>query len=167
MLDQLCGCVFQFSCLFSLWLGVWFPDSFKSGDVLYFPPDIQLLQAWAQLFRHEGTFANYLGYVRTGCMLANVDCTALDDPAVRRAKASVKKAQQFQPRERMWIRRELLERLIVWCATRPQFQKFAKLWLLAYAFLLRLPSEALPAFAGDGAEHQSSLFMEVVILCSS
>ena len=118
-----------------------------------------MLLAWAQLFRHEGTYANYLGYVRTGCMLANAECTALDDPAVKRAKASIKKSQQFQPRERMWIRRELVERLMLWSLAHPAFEKFAKLWLLAYAFLLRLPSEALPAFAGEG-DHQSALFME-------
>ena len=146
-------CIWLHACWFSC------TDSFKQGEKLYFPPDVQMLQAWAQLFRHEGTFANYLGYVRTGCMLANADCAALDDPAVRRARGSIKKSQQFVPRERMWIRREVVEKLMLWCLTHTSFAKFAKLWLFTYAFLLRLPSEALPAVAGKG-DHQSSVFLE-------
>ena len=134
-------------------------DPFKTGDKLYPPPDVQMLQACAQLFRHEGTFANYLGYVRTGCMLADVECEALDNRAVKRAKGSVKKSQQFQPRERMWIRRDPLEKLMIWGWANPSYGKFAKLWLFTHAFLLRLPSEALPAFAGP-RDHQSSVFLE-------
>jgi hypothetical protein len=146
-------CIWLHACWFSC------TDSFKQGEKLYFPPDVQMLQAWAQLFRHEGTFANYLGYVRTGCMLADADCAPLDDPAVRRARGSIKKSQQFVPRERMWIRREIVEKLMLWSLAHTSYAKFAKLWLFTYAFLLRLPSEALPAVAGKG-DHQSSVFME-------
>ena len=35
----------------------------------YFPPKIDILLAWSTLFRSEGTLSNYLGYVRTGCLL--------------------------------------------------------------------------------------------------
>ena len=92
-------------------------------------------------------------------MLADADCAALDDPAVRRGRGSVKKSQQFVPRERMWIRREIVEKLVLCSLMHTSYAKFAKLWLFTYAFLLRLPSEALPAVAGKG-DHQSSVFME-------
>jgi hypothetical protein len=48
---------------------------------------------------------------------------------------------------------------MLWSLTHTSYAKFAKLWLFTCAFLLRLPSEALPAFAGRG-DHQSSVFME-------
>ena len=35
----------------------------------FFPPQLGLLIAWSRLFRVRGVFSNYLGYVRTGCML--------------------------------------------------------------------------------------------------
>ena len=36
----------------------------------YFPPPIHLLVPWTTLFRSPGTQQNYLGYVKTGCILA-------------------------------------------------------------------------------------------------
>ena len=38
----------------------------------------------------------------------------------------------------------LLEKIVEWCDTRPSFKAYGMLYLAAYAFLLRLPSEALP-----------------------
>ena len=46
--------------------------------------------------------------------------------------------------------REMIERLLAWCKTRPEFRRFGFLFLLTYVFLLRLPSEALPARKGCG-----------------
>ena len=45
--------------------------------------------------------------------------------------------------------REMIERLLEWCKTRPEFRRFGFLFL-TYVFLLRLPSEALPARKGCG-----------------
>ncbi len=36
------------------------------------PPKIDVLLGWSSLFRSEGTFANYLGHVRTCCLLCRV-----------------------------------------------------------------------------------------------
>ena len=52
-----------------------------------FPPRVEWLQAWASLFRCTGTFSNYIGYVRTGCLLVKADVTVFGHPALRRAKA--------------------------------------------------------------------------------
>ena len=49
--------------------GAVYPDTKR-----YFPPTIGALLAWSTLFRDGGTFRNYLGYVKTGCMLTNA-CT--------------------------------------------------------------------------------------------
>ena len=35
----------------------------------YFPPKLEHLLAWSTLFRCEGTWSNYLGYVRTACVV--------------------------------------------------------------------------------------------------
>ena len=41
---------------------------------LPFPPSLPVLLAWSTLFRSHRTLTNYLGYVKTGCMLVGV-CT--------------------------------------------------------------------------------------------
>ena len=35
----------------------------------YFPPKLDMLLAWSQLFRSKDTFGNYLNHVRTACLL--------------------------------------------------------------------------------------------------
>ena len=53
----------------------------------------------------------------------------------------------------------LLERIVKWCSERPSWGMYAKLFVLAYAFLLRLPSEALPVTLGQHSG-PCSLFLE-------
>ena len=45
-------------------------DQVAPNTKCYFPPCLDFLLAWSTLFRSEGTLSNYLGYVRTGCLLA-------------------------------------------------------------------------------------------------
>ena len=52
-----------------------------------------------------------------------------------------------------------MERILEHCALQPELQVFGMLFLLAYAFCLRLPSEALPVVKGIG-EGQARLFRE-------
>ena len=40
------------------------------GSWQYLPPNIEALLAWSTLFRAAGTFANYVGYLKTACLLA-------------------------------------------------------------------------------------------------
>jgi len=35
------------------------------------PPKLNVLLAWSTLFRNAATWKNYLGYVKTACMLTN------------------------------------------------------------------------------------------------
>ena len=55
--------------------------------------------------------------------------------------------------------RSRVEAILQWCDQNQQYQDYALLFLLAYIFLLRLPSEALPATAGKD-QGQASLYME-------
>lgn len=98
------------------------------------------------------------------CRLSKV----FDGKALERARGSITKAQNFCPRAKMWIQRcvrcilayvqaqhprverELIERILGWCQTRPEYRRFGFLFLFTYVFLLRLPSEALPARKGSG-----------------
>lgn len=118
------------------------------GTDTYFPPKAEWLVAWSKLFRSVNVFRNYLGYVKTGCLLVRADVLVFKDPSVCRAKASVAKSGQFESRPRMWIRKDLLESMVKHCVKKAVHLAFVPLFVLAYAFLLRLPSEALPAVAG-------------------
>ena len=73
-----------------------------------------------------------------------------DSTALARARVAISKAQNFQPRGKMWIGRLLVEQIVDWCDQRLEYRRFGYLFLLAYTFLLRLPSEALPASKGKG-----------------
>ncbi len=104
-------------------------DSLKQGAIVYFPPKIDDLLAWSTLFRSPGTWANYCGYVRTGCLLVKAPTEVRDalqalaedggnrvpqvfrHPAVKRAKASIRNFGNFQERERLWIRRRAVAAL--------------------------------------------------------
>ena len=76
--------------------------------------------------RSSRTLGNYLGYVRTGCILCKAPtevhgsaCVRLGvgeyvaftprqvfaDPAIERAKVAIEKAKRFTQREPLWIRR--------------------------------------------------------------
>jgi len=84
-----------------------------------------------------------------------------EHPALKRAKRSCKVSSNFVPREKMWIRQRTLEALVGWSARNREYNPFAALYLLAYAFMLRLPSEALPVVAGradDVPDAQAVLF---------
>ena len=116
----------------------------SEAGVSLFPPRLEWLQAWSGLFRSERTFGNYLGYVSTGCMLVRADVSVFSSPEVQRAKMAVAKSGKFCARDKLWIRRLTVEAMLKWAGDRPEYVTFARLFLICYAFLLRLPSEGLP-----------------------
>lgn len=96
----------------------------------YWPPPLNALLAWSVLFRCKGTLCNYLGYVRTGCMIVGVsvqvgvacylvccligDCgvqQVFEDPALVKAKNSVAKGEWFERRDPLWLQRHACESL--------------------------------------------------------
>ena len=54
-----------------------------------FPPPIDWLLAWSACFRCKETFANYVGYVRTACLLLLADVSVFEHAALTRAKVSI------------------------------------------------------------------------------
>jgi hypothetical protein len=103
-----------------------FASSFMGGAIQphgmqCLPPKIETLLSWSMLFRSEGTFSNYIGHLKTACLLCKhttkvrpliASCPwcmraqqAFDDPALARAKWAIKKRNCFVPRPRMWIKR--------------------------------------------------------------
>ena len=70
------------------------------------------------------------------------------DPALKKAKASVAAAGNFTRRERMFVSRQKVEDMLVWTDANEELRSYALLFLLSYSFLLRTPSEALPAISG-------------------
>ena len=45
------------------------PDALFPGKDSKLPPRLETLLAWSRLFRSGRTFRNYLGYVRTACLV--------------------------------------------------------------------------------------------------
>ena len=91
-----------------------FVKAIVGDDVVAFPPKIEWLQAWAMMFRCSGTFSNYLGYAKVGCILVKEDTSVFLHAAVKRAKDSVRKAGRFAAREKMWIRGHRIEAILIW-----------------------------------------------------
>ena len=87
-----------------------------------------------------------------------------DNPALQKAKRSIEKSSGFQRREPRWIRRWMVERMLnLSCKDQERHNAggavvLGTLFLFSYVFLLRVPSEALPAQSHQG-EH-SVLSME-------
>ena len=79
------------------------------------------------------------------------------EPALKRAKAAADKALNFQRRERMFIQKEKVAEMIAWTEGRDdELRRWALLFLFAYTFLLRVPSEALPAVVGGTGTEEGS-----------
>ena len=124
-------------------------DALKLGRGTYFPPLLEDLVAWSTLFRSADTWSNYCGYVRTGCLLCKASVEAhvmapcsvgamrcgrargrqvFRHPAVRRAKASIRNFQNFDGRERLWVRRwpctstGVVVAALAWCAMQAEDQ---------------------------------------------
>ena len=91
-----------------------FVEAIVGVSVAKFPPKVEWLQAWAMMFRCGGTFSNYLGYAKVGCILVKEDTGVFEHPAVKRAKDSVSKSGRFAAREKLWIRRHRIEALLIW-----------------------------------------------------
>ena len=145
-----------------------------------FPPTQAGILAWSNVFRCKATFSNYLGYVRTGCLIVGVETDATRGEAVRRAKEAIAKRRHFVPRERLFVQRAILVKVrlvfllpvsshlfscqVMRCAEKLHGECAAMLFLAAYIFMLRVPSEGFPMCRGcvgpTATTAQSSLYLE-------
>ena len=124
------------------------------------PPPIDGLIAWAELFRHPKTYNNYLAHVRLACHLLGVSDAvfSINSAQLKRAKTSIKKkSSRHTPRPRMFIKKAMVQSIVQLPSPTPgqalpitdqAWHSLKMLFLAAYAFLLRLPSEALSMTRG-------------------
>ena len=54
-----------------------FPADVKNVGSRMLPPALDMLLSWSTLFRSEGTFSNYMGHLRTACLLCRVSTKVL------------------------------------------------------------------------------------------
>ena len=103
----------------------------------------------------RAAYANYLSHLRLARVLVRVPVDAFDHPAVKRAKQAIVARATWQPRPRMFIREGLLIKVMQALGGERHGRQLSMLFLCAYVFILRLPSEALPIVVGStgaGAE---------------
>ena len=128
----------------------------------FFPPTLEGILAWSNTFRCCNTFSNYLSYVRTGCLLVGASTETTRGEAVKRAKVAIAKRRQFVPRERQFVQRGTLIKIMAKAKAMRDIGA-AILFLAAYVFLLRVPSEGLPMVRG-GAGLESASLQSVISL---
>ena len=109
-----------------------------------------------------GTFANYLGHVRGACHAMGFEAPPVGHAAIRRAMIAIAKRELFRPRPKHFVnrssfslhrfdhrvrpccircRRSCVTNMVLAVHRNLEELNFAMLWLTAYLFLLRLPSE--------------------------
>jgi len=128
-----------------------------SGDVL--PPSLDGLLQWSRLFRNRGTFGNYLSYVKLACEIQGAPVSVFAHPSLARAKESIRKRRLVEPRPLTWIGLRVVQDLMMQLLMRPYLKELLMLFLTAYTFLLRVPSEGLPICA-----HQAEAGLEAPVL---
>jgi len=142
-----------------------FVDNMGHREGSYLPPSLDMVLTWSTFFRSEGTFSNYLGYVRTACMTFGVAVDVFREPAIRRCKEAIKKRCIADQRPKMWIQMSMLVEMVNWCELEHLVngnevaKMYALLFVTTYVFLLRMPSEAIPIKAGK-VGGQACLYME-------
>ena len=111
----------------------------KQGAEL--PPTKKGLSAWRRMFKCQGTFSNYVRAVKLACVICDASTEAFYDEEAVRAKRTVK-AVEAPPRERNYIRHSTLAKLVA-LAKHEGDAASQLLYIAAYGFMLRVPSEAL------------------------
>ena len=56
-----------------------------------FPPSVEGLLAWSEMFRVAGTFQNYVGHVSLACQILGLPSEACRSPEIQRARRAIEK----------------------------------------------------------------------------
>jgi hypothetical protein len=132
-----------------------FSDDILHANGAHLPPSDRGLACWSRLFRNASTFANYIGYLRLGCHVLGIDAASTYGPLQQRAKQDLKK-RQGPPRHKRFIQEMTLSALINH-ARHEGNVTMTMLYLAAYVFMLRVPSELLPATTGKRGDTDAQL----------
>ena len=119
------------------------------------PPSQDGLLAWSMTFRCDRTFSNYLGHVKTGCMLLGLSCEAVDSQVLKRAKLAIAKRTSFRPRMQLFLGLRMVENMLEHLLAHPEWSTTVLWAWTAYVFLLRVPSECLPLVTAGGIGEES------------
>ena len=114
----------------------------------YFPPLAENVLRWSTFFKPGGSFANYLAHLSKACQLLQIPPTWLTC-AVRGVAKGLENAQDLSLKFENYMFKPLFRSLMNHESLNTEW---GRLFYLAYVFILRLPSEALPArraAAGD------------------
>ena len=109
------------------------------------PPKIEDLGLWATHFRSEGTFSNYLTGLKWACEYEGVETAVFGHPLIVRMKRALRKREV--KKTLCGIQGVIVEKIVSRALAEGDVVA-ASLYVLAYAFLLRVPSELLPALVG-------------------
>jgi len=114
------------------------------------PPPLDGVLAWSRMLANRRTFSNYLGKLVLVCELLRMPTESLKHASVTRAGRTIK-AIATAPLPKRYTRRIVVASLIQ-TAMAEDDHAAAWLYCFSYAFLLRVPSEALPAVMGDNGD---------------
>ena len=109
------------------------------------PPSPSELALWATHFRNPKTFGNYKSQVHKACRLLRLDCSAFDSAEASGARAAVRKRLRDEPAPKPAIGHQLLVDMLA----RVPDEATRGLFVAAFAFALRVPSEGLVIEKGD------------------
>ena len=104
---------------------------------------------WSNFLTNAGTYRNYLNAVAFGADVLGLDSSPTRHTTVLRAKRALKQ-RQLPGKTKQFIAFVLLEMLVA-LAKREGDRVAAALYIISYAFLLRVPSEGLPIVVGAGS----------------
>ena len=128
------------------------------------PPTLQELVAFSAVFRNSGTFSNYVSALRLACQLADFPTDGMYGTILRRASANIDKQAISRPPKQFLL-----------CQTVSKLSRDARaenrameasLYLLAYCFLLRVRSEALPTVLGSMESLNQPLVVPALLVIS-
>ena len=126
----------------------------KGAELL--PPSLDGLLAWSRHFSNSRTFGNYVGKLILVCEVLRLPTDSLKHASVGRACRTIKSIAAA-PIAKRYARRSLVASLIT-LSRKENDVPAAWLYCLTYAFLLRVPSEALATVLGcNGETHGRTL----------
>ena len=122
------------------------------------PPSVDGLLSWSRHFGNKRTFSNYVGKLILACEILRMPTQTLKHASVVRASRTIK-ALAKAPMAKRYTRRAVVADLITLAKSEGDAAA-AWLYCLTYAFLLRVPSEALSATLGCNGETHGDVLPE-------
>ena len=118
-------------------------------------PSFSELMAWSRMFPCSGAFGKYTSKLKLACELPGVSTEAFKHESLKRSKQRIKAIEPLC-KTKHFITMSLLEQLLE-VVKKEGDMTSSMLYIMSYAFLLRVPSEALPCVIGCKEEANKHL----------